>query len=152
MPKPNPIIEMAVRIQAISVLSPAMMVRWRATSVRSSARNVPLSFGTVSVMGPFSSCFIAWGLSRPSDDEGTRQVNLKYLQAAGLRNYGPKELERGNCLRRCRASRRHALLVNPQNTNVARERNELRLHLRVRPLFRCRLTSRLSESQRTEML
>src|SRR5258708_36178251 len=40
--------EMAVRIQAISVLSDAMIVRWRARLVRSSARTVPRSFGAVS--------------------------------------------------------------------------------------------------------
>src|SRR5580765_8010692 len=48
MLKPNPIIEIAVRIQAISVLSDAMIVRWRARLVRSSARTVPRSFGAVS--------------------------------------------------------------------------------------------------------
>src|SRR4029450_2667660 len=54
MPKPNPIIEMAVLIHAIRVLSPAILVRWRARSVRSSARTVPLSFAGVSIrlMGP----------------------------------------------------------------------------------------------------
>src|ERR1700719_1949606 len=48
MLKPNPIIERAVRIHAISVLSAAIIVRWIARSVRSSARTVPLSLGAVS--------------------------------------------------------------------------------------------------------
>jgi hypothetical protein len=48
MLKPNPIIESAVRIHAISVLSAAIIVRRRARSVRSSARTVPLSFGAIS--------------------------------------------------------------------------------------------------------
>src|SRR5271165_115983 len=48
MLNPNPIIEREVRIHAIRVLSAAMIVRWRARSVRSSARIVPLSFGAVS--------------------------------------------------------------------------------------------------------
>src|SRR5208337_4473980 len=58
MVKPNPIIESAVRIHAMSVLSDAMIVRSKARSVRSSARIVPLSFGWVSagLMGHFSGC------------------------------------------------------------------------------------------------
>src|SRR6266436_3832582 len=56
--KPDPIIERAVRIHAISVLSAAIIVRLRARSVRSSARTVPLSFGAVStrLIGPFLKC------------------------------------------------------------------------------------------------
>lgn len=50
MLKPNPIIEMAVRIHAISVLSAAITVRWTARSVRSSARTIPLLFSSVSTM------------------------------------------------------------------------------------------------------
>src|SRR4029077_304068 len=58
MLKPNPIIEREVRIQAISVLSAAIIVRCRARSVRASARTVPLSLGSVStrLMEPFLKC------------------------------------------------------------------------------------------------
>src|SRR5271154_5272226 len=58
MLKPNPIIEIAVRIHAINVLSPAIIERLRARSVRSSARTVPLSFGAVStrLMGAILRC------------------------------------------------------------------------------------------------
>ena len=48
MLKPNPIIEIEVRIHAISVLSAAISVRWTPRSVRSSARSVALSFGACS--------------------------------------------------------------------------------------------------------
>src|SRR5208337_3307104 len=48
MLKPNPIIERAVRIHAINVLSDAIIVRSKARSVRSSARTVPLSFSAPS--------------------------------------------------------------------------------------------------------
>src|ERR1700679_4203959 len=48
MVKPNPIIESAVRIQAMRVLSAAITDRSTARSVRSSARIVPRSFVAVS--------------------------------------------------------------------------------------------------------
>src|SRR5271168_2311517 len=48
MLKPKPIIEIEVRIHAISVLSDAITVRRMPRSVRSSARIVPLSFGASS--------------------------------------------------------------------------------------------------------
>src|SRR6266536_1936280 len=79
MVKPNPIIEMVVRIHAISVLSAAMMVRWRARSVRSSARTVPLFFGAVStrLIGPLLRSAGFW--SQTSTVNFRRQYGLLVL-------------------------------------------------------------------------
>src|SRR5271167_248628 len=83
MLKPNPIIERAVRIQAMSVLSDAIIVRSKARSVRSSARIVPLSFRSVStrLMGHSSDgglCRLCWRRflrsCHPRDQSAQNQV------------------------------------------------------------------------------
>src|ERR1700746_1919495 len=84
MLKPNPIIEIAVRIHAISVLSAEMIVRLRARSVRSSARAVPLSIGAFSTR-LMELLFICAPSCRP----GIR-LRLQLTAATGLPDFLPE--------------------------------------------------------------